>query len=329
MRETQKKIWNALLLSAVLVTVVWVWKSNPKLEEAARREYAREYARYSANTPDAFVEEGEEPLIAPLYPTFENISGLTTMEDLRRYVYMVDETAYVTPQDLDIQHFLATDMSTDLSGNEPKILIYHTHSRETFADSRPGAEEDTIVGVGRALAEILSQQYHIPVVHDRGRYDMVNGKEKREGSYERMEPAVRSVLERFPSIEVTIDLHRDGVPENVRLACEINGVPTARIMMFNGITCLNQKGRPKAMPDLVNPYLTENFALSLQMLLTGNELYPGLMRKNYIKAYRYGLHLAPKAMLVEVGANTNTLQEAKNAMTPFAEILTWVLQRRD
>jgi stage II sporulation protein P len=190
-------------------------------------------------------------------------------------------------------------------------------------------QEDSIVGIGQVLAEILSRQYKVSVVHDRGFYDVVDGKEKRDGSYERMEKGIRRILEKYPSIDVTIDLHRDGVPDGVRLVTDIDGKPTARLMMFNGITRLKRWGAPQELPDLPNPYLKENFALSLQMQLTGNEFYPGLMRKIYIKAYRYGLHMTPKAMLIEVGANTNTVREAQNAMGPLAEILLSVLQQKD
>ena len=158
---------------------------------------------------------------------------------------------------------------------------------------------------------------------------MENGKEKREGSYERMIRGISGVLKKYPSIEITIDVHRDGVPDNTHLIYYINGVPTARMMFFNGITCLNDNGKPKYLPELYNPYLYESLALSLQLQLTANEQFPGLMRQIYIKPYRYSLHLSPKSMLVEVGANTNTVEEARNAMWPLAEILCSVLESRD
>ncbi|MDR2649868.1 MAG: stage II sporulation protein P [Clostridiales bacterium] len=277
----------------------------------------------------AFEDDEPKPLEAPFYPTFETVSRIITMEDKLEYLYTVDETAYVLPEQLDIQGFLKMDLSAELKSGNPKILIFHTHSRETFIDSRDGEDEDTVIGLGSLLANILADEFHIPVIHDVGRYDMENGKEKREGSYERMSRGVGGLLKKYPSIEITIDLHRDGVPDNVRLVQDINGVPTAKMMFFNGITCLNENGGPKPMPELPNPYLHENLALSLQLQLTANGLYPGLMRQIYIKPYRYSLFLKPKSMLVEVGANTNTVAEAMNAMRPLAQILTSVLQSSD
>ena len=83
------------------------------------------------------------------------------------------------------------------------------------------------------------------------------------------------------------------------------------------------------MTYLPNPYIADNQALSFQMQLAAEEYYPGLMRKIYLKGYRYNLHMKPKSMLIEVGAQTNTLQEAKNAMEPLANILALVLLQND
>ena len=254
-------------------------------------------------------------------PTWENIGMLRTMADKKRYLYNVDATAFVTEADLALPALLAKDLSTDFSSEVPKILIFHTHSQEAFRDSRPGKIEDTIVGIGRLLAEILTREYGIAVVHDIGQYDVRDGVEDRSESYAAMEPAVRKILEKYPSIEIAIDLHRDGVPDDIVLRTELYGVPTAKIMFFNGITRLNVNGTAQELPDLVNPYLRENLATSLQMHLTANTMYPSFTRRIYIKAYRYSLHLLPKSVLVEVGANTNTVEEARNAMPPLARII--------
>ena len=313
-----KKYWLAYFFIAIIVVALIV----------SSRIVYHYYAE--GTVPDrgellAFDQYDQLPLEAPFYPTLESIWRIKTFEDKLKYLYSIDPTAYVLPEQLDIHGFLRKDLTSDLRGGEPKILIFHTHSRETFIDSRKGEEEDTIIGVGNLLADILNSVYNIPVIHDTSRYDVVNGRERRDGSYERMALGVSEILRKHPSIEITIDLHRDGVPEHVHLVQDINGVPTARMMLFNGITCLNVNDRPKPMPDLPNPHLYENLALSLQLQLAANELFPGLMRRIYIKPYRYSLHLKPKSILVEVGANTNTVAEAKSAMWPLAEILVSVL----
>ena len=266
----------------------------------------------------------EVPLAPPFYPDFETVWELTDRVLLETHLYTIDETAYVYDEELDIDSFLEMDFSAPLKG-EPKILIFHTHSREGFSDSRPGEAGDTIVGVGSLLARILSEEYGISVVHDFGQYDVVDGEECREGSYERMEPAILALLDKYPGIEITLDLHRDGVPDDIRLVSVIDDKPTARIMFFNGITRLNKKGGPEGIPLLPNPHVRQNMGLSLQAQLTVNSLYPGFARRLFIKPYRYSLHFKPKSMLIEVGANTNTVEEAMNAMKPLAEVLVKVL----
>ena len=126
-------------------------------------------------------------------------------------------------------------MKIGREGNEPKILIFHTHSQETFVDSVPGDISTGIVGIGQYLTELLNAK-GIPTLHDFGVYDIINGKLDRSEAYENAEASIRPILEANPSIEVAIDLHRDGVAETTHLVTQINGKPTARIMYFNGLS---------------------------------------------------------------------------------------------
>ncbi|MNN80453.1 Stage II sporulation protein P (SpoIIP) [compost metagenome] len=94
-------------------------------------------------------------------------------------------------------------------------------------------------------------------------------------------------------------------------------------MLFNGLS-RNSKGEDIA--SLYNPNLQANLAFSLQLQLKGRELFPGLMYKNYLKGYRFNLHLREKSILAEVGTAKNTVQEEKNSMKYLAEVLDQVLQ---
>lgn len=125
-----------------------------------------------------------------------------------------------------------------------------------------------------------------------------------------------------PSIEVVIDLHRDGVAKTTHLATEINGKPTAQIMFFNGLSRTRKNGD---IAYLSNPYIEDNLALSLQMQLAAARSYPGFTRRIYLKGYRYNMHLLPKTMLIEAGAQTNTVEEMRNAMEVLADMLDQVL----
>ena len=269
------------------------------------------------------VDDHKEP--PAFLATFANLHEITTLEDIRAHLFYVDSSAYVYLDDFPLELLSALDLTLPLQGAVPRVLITHTHSQEAFIDSEYGNIDHSIIGIGRYLANILSTQYGISVVHDIGFYDIVDGERKIMGSYERMEEGVMRILQMHPEIEVIIDLHRDAAPEHRTLSMDLDGTPTAQLMFFNGITRLSTDGSPKELYELFNPYITENLALSLQMFLTTNEHYPGLARRNYIRGYRYSLHMKPRSLLVEVGGHTSTVEEARNAMYPLARVLVEVL----
>ena len=115
------------------------------------------------------------------------------------------------------------------------------------------------------------------------------------------------------------------MPEGTRLVTEIDGKPCAQVMFFNGLCRLNKNGTPQPISGLENPYLKENLAFSLQMKTAADDLYPDFARKIYLNAYRFSLHFMPRSSLIEVGAQTNTKEEALNAMEPLAQILAEIL----
>lgn len=220
------------------------------------------------------------------------------------------------------QEFLEKNMAVAHDNSQPQILIFHTHSQEEFVDSIPGDPNTSIVGVGNYLAEILQKKYGLNVIHDTSIYDYVDGKLDRSKAYTYATNGIEKILEENPSIDVVIDLHRDGVAETTHLVTEINGKQTAKIMFFNGLSYSNVNGD---IGYLYNPYRDDNLAMSLQMQLLGNAYYPGFLRRIYINAYRYCLHTRGKSMLIEAGAQTNTFQEVKNAMEPLADMLNKLL----
>ena len=252
-----------------------------------------------------------------------SLEKLKDFDYLMGHFYTVDSSTSVDPEQLNAQTLLGKDLTIDQSGEGPKVLIYHTHSQEAFADSRKGEESDTIVGVGEYLAQLLNETYQIPTLHHKGVYDLIDGKLDRSRAYELALPEVEKILKENPSIEVVIDLHRDGVDESKHLVTEINGVPTARVMFFNGLSKTTMNGNLDSLP---NPYIQDNLAFSFQLEYLAKQYYPQFTRCIYLKGYRYNLHVRPKSLLLEVGAQTNTVEEAMNAMAPFAFILNKVLQ---
>ena len=227
--------------------------------------------------------------------------------------YAVDATTEASPDQMQLDQLLGKDLTIEKNPDVPQILIYHTHSQETFVDSVPGDTADSIVGAGELLAQILREEYGYNVVHDTGEYDV----ESRDNAYSVSLPAIEQILGENPTIEVVIDLHRDAVLEG-KLVTELNGKPTATFMFFNGLSYTKAAGN---IAYLENPYIDENLAFSFQMQVIANEYYPGLTRRIYLKGYRYNMHLRPRSLLIELGAQTNTVEEIMNACAPIAHIL--------
>ena len=232
--------------------------------------------------------------------------------------YTVTSITSLTENILRPEEFINKDLSITKDVTKPQILIFHTHSQETFADSVAGDPTTTIVGVGDYLTELLTQKYGYQVIHDTSVYDYVDGKLDRSKAYTYAEEGIAKILQENPSIEVVIDLHRDGVAETTHLLTEVDGKKMAKIMFFNGLSYSRVNGD---IGYLYNPYRDDNLAMSLQMQLIGKAYYPDFLRNIYVNAYRYCLHERGRSMLIEAGAQTNTVEEVKNAMEPLADIL--------
>ena len=250
----------------------------------------------------------------------ERFGDLTTVP-FRNFLtnyYIEDSSTKATEDVIRLTELAEYELSVEKK-EEPQILIFHTHTSEGYLDSRPGVAEDTVVGAGALLAEELRTAYGYNVIHETTVFDRTaDGSDDRNNAYNNALPVITAILEKYPSIEVVIDLHRDSGDARTSV---INGVSTAKVMLFNGL-CRTKDG---PITYYSNPNLTGNLAFSLHLQITGNELYPGLMHRIYLKSYRYNMHLKEKYLLVELGTHKNTVAEAKAAMVPFAETIATVL----
>lgn len=263
-----------------------------------------------------------------LYPEADTIQEtistdvISDPQALLNRFFVIDPNTWVQTGEIDGSILLGKDLTLPETTEGPQILIYHTHSQENFADSRPGERADTVVGLGDDLQEILEKQYGYGVLHITEEFDMKEGYLERSHAYNYVEPVIAAALEEHPSVQIIIDLHRDGVNGSKRLLTDVNGKQTAQIMFFNGLSRTKESGELTGLP---NPYREENLAFALQLEYEAKQYYPGFSRCIYLKGYRYNLHLRPRSVLLEVGAQTNTVEEVKNAMGPFADILHKVL----
>ena len=277
------------------------------------------------STEDKSAEETKEELVMSRsgdnYKKIQYLKRTKSLNYLLRNFYIVDSSTSINKRIFDVETLLNTELAMKKS-SEPQIYIFHTHgASEHFADSKPGEKSESVVGVGTYLTEILQKKYGYQVIHDETEYDRINGKIDRNKAYNKAAKGLKNTLKKYPSIQVVIDLHRDGVGNKVHRLTKVNGKRTAQLMFFNGLS-RNRKGEIKY---LKNNNLQANLSFSLQMKLKCMELYPNLAKPVYLKSYRYNLHMRKRSLLIELGNENNTLQEAKNAMEPLAKVLNQVL----
>ena len=248
------------------------------------------------------------------------LAQLQDYDFLIKHFYTVHSSTTARREEMDAAVLTGMDLSMKKGPSVPQILIYHTHSQETYADYAAGNKKATVVELGNRLTALLEEKGY-QVLHDTTSYDMAAGKLDRNHAYNYALDGIMGILQKYPSIQVVLDLHRDGVKESLHMVRTVNGKATAPIMFFNGMS-QTPEGE---IEYLKNPYKTENLAFSLQMQLLAEEEYPDLTRKIFLKGLRYNLHMRPRSALIEVGAQTNTLEEALNAMEPLADLLDQVL----
>ncbi len=303
-----------------------------KAKQESTTDLSREENSTNENQTEAIQEEPVDVASVFLTPsTFEPVTEkqkeyvweeYSDPVTIRKEFYAVDATTEIADERINPELLLEKDLTIEKGNGGPQILVYHTHSQETFADSIPGDENTSIVGAGEYLATLLKEKYGFEVLHHTGKYDV----ETRDYAYSYSLPNIEALLKEYPSIEVIIDLHRDAVAEDRKLVSEINGKQAAQVMFFNGLSYTKKQGD---IGYLENPYIDDNLAFSFQMQVLCNEYYPGLTRRIYLKGYRYNMHLKPKTLLVELGAQTNTCEEARNTLDIVAHALSMCLSGED
>lgn len=331
-QETGGQQWIVEQIEGQFPLVQYVNDQQQYEAEAEDAWTVEKILQAQANDENAVDENGQligedttqaEAAAAPVPAAQIDLSmeALRSFEYLLGNFYTVDSSTMIDAAQLNVDDLMSRSMKINAATEGPKVLIFHTHSQETFADSIPGDTSTSIVGVGEYLTQLLNEK-GIGTLHDTGVYDIIDGELDRSNAYENAEASVRAILEANPSIEVAIDLHRDGVNEGTHLVTEVNGKQTAQIMFFNGLSRTRLNGD---IDYLYNPYIQDNLSFSFQMQLDCETYYPGFTRNIYLRGYRYNLHLLPKSLLIEAGAQTNTVEEMRNAMEVLSDTLSRVL----
>lgn len=219
---------------------------------------------------------------------------------------------------INIDELLAKDLSIKKNNKEPKILIIHSHPQESYSIDEKGTK-GSVNDVGDELEKILEANYNVSVLHLEG-----DNNSELLGAYDRIETRVQKVIKEYPSIEVIIDIHRDGGVQPTTTIIEKQ--PTAMINMNNGLCLDTEIGTIGSLKDYINPYIKDNLSLSMQIKSRSDKVNPDLIKPITLSKFRYSLHMLPKSLLIDVGNNMDTVKAAKNAMEPFSEILADVLR---
>ena len=213
---------------------------------------------------------------------------------------------------VDLQALISQSLEWDLTEDAPQVLILHTHATESYtkdgaqyqevAAFRTLDEQHNMLRVGEALAETL-RAWDIQVIHDTTLHDYPSY----TGSYNNSRKTAQKYLEEYPSIKLVLDIHRDAVEltggRQMDTSATVDGQEAAQLMLVVGT---NAGG-------LTHPQWQENLALALKLHVQLEQENPGIMRPLYLRTERFNQDLLPGALLVEVGAAGNTLEEALRA----------------
>lgn len=211
--------------------------------------------------------------------------------------------------------------SVELGGPEPRILIYHTHNTEAYTqtdtytykesgDWRTYDEGCSVIAVGELLAKILREQYGCNVIHDKTDHEPP----KLDTAYSRSVVTMKNYKKQYPSLTMFIDVHRDAGGNH--MYATIDGKKVARLMFVVG-TGEGATGTGFAqMPDFES-----NYALALSITNRLAQKDEDLVRNVRVKTGRYNQHISSQCLLVEVGDNINTLEEALNAIPYLARAI--------
>lgn len=212
--------------------------------------------------------------------------------------------------------------------SEPQVLIVHTHTTEAYVkkdlgyyyqgqEFRSTNDSENILRVGEAIIKTLNKNgigaVHAKEYHDDPAYN---------GSYDRSEQTIYKYMEQYPGIKVIIDIHRDSIGYDdergkIKPTFVAKGKKAAQVMIMSGYDPYNEYGFPEWESNL-------KFALRLQQ--KAETMYPGMTRPLYFGDFAYNMFINSGSLLIEVGTEVNTLNEAVYSGELLGDVLSSVLK---
>lgn len=227
-----------------------------------------------------------------------------------------------TKYSIDINKMLKEPLSLTTTKKGPQILVYHTHTTESYLKrieeltvksvaSRTSDNNYNVVRVGNALISNL-KKYNINVLHDTTVHD-----KDYNSSYVSSLKTVTSYVNKYSSLNMIIDLHRDATSDGkLRVFKKINGKNVAQIMFVIGTDS-----------KLSNPKWRENLKLAIKLQSRLNEICPGIAKPTYISKNRYNQHLTNGSVIVEIGGDGNVIDECVRSVNYLAQAINDVIYK--
>ena len=265
-------------------------------------------AEKTADKKKALGKTSEEPYLGG--GTVISYNGVEIQSKIPAEVY--------TP---DIRSLLEQDSDLVIRDKaKPAVLVYHSHTTEAYSlldtgyyiksDARSDSPSRNVVRVGDELVRALEAKGFV-VIHDREIHDR-----DYSSSYDKSRTSVERYLEEYPSIEVTIDLHRDDITYSnktkVKPTAKVNGKKAAKMMLISGC----EYGLVKNFPDW-----EYNLRFDLQVQNKLASKYKGLMRPILFSQRKYNMYETHNSFLLEIGTDANTLDEACYSARLFGDAL--------
>ncbi len=213
---------------------------------------------------------------------------------------------------INIKKLLETDSDLKVNKDEPAVLIFHTHTTETYEildrgfyavghKTRSNDSAINMVRVGEeTVKEIENAGYK--VIHDKEIHDSTYNT-----AYAHSRKSVESYLKKYPSVKVVLDLHRDAIQRSdgtkIKPTATVDGKKAAQIMIISG--CQEEGGPIEGFPNWKT-----NLAFAVELQNTLEELFEGITRPLYFSPRKYNMDLTTCSLLVEIGSDANTLDEA-------------------
>lgn len=297
--------------------------------ETVRREISDESAQENTEQTDTSPQTSEETTDASSEQSGKTYPIIESHIEKSSLTYSNFSVKNTTDYDIDFDEIMSSPLPFEISDtHEVQVLIVHTHACESYltedngtypADYYPRSDDNdkNVTRVGNSIMRSLKEEgigvVHCVTQHDNPSYD---------GSYYRSMQSIENYLDKYSNIKVILDIHRDslgagGEEGKIKPTFTYNGKKAAQLMIMTGYDSDGSYEFPDWKENLI-------FALKLQQ--TAEDMFPGMTRPLYFGNFVYNLNANNGSLLIEVGTDANTLEEAEYTGELLGKALAKVLQ---